>query len=253
MDKHIIESVKDARKLLQIEDFPGCFFDYITETDFMENSRILLFKEDIDELSGFIGYGPNELAAICINYKRNIGHQNFTLAHELGHWFLHRGVNSFDNDGYITSEKKPKIEKEASNFAGELLYPQKLADQDYKTAKKKDLFDRDNRALLGDYVDELCHKYGVSYDFVLKRLLFMNGDVRKSNVVRREIETAIGSKISSHYDKTFYLPDTRYSQYKALQTPYEKLIDKVEQLRESKDIGNATAEAIINRYRMVKK
>ena len=85
----------------------------------------MLFKEDIDKLSWFIGYGGNDLAVICINYKRTYGHQNFTLAHELGHWFLHKGVSSSVDDR-VLGYSSDKVELEANDFASELLYPEEL-------------------------------------------------------------------------------------------------------------------------------
>ena len=98
MTRNVIEAVNKARNFFRIEDFPGNFFTLLDTQNYTEKYRLLLFKEDIAKLSGFIGYGENGLSAICINYKRPIGHQNFTLAHELGHWFMHKGQNISDDD-----------------------------------------------------------------------------------------------------------------------------------------------------------
>ena len=45
----------------------------------------------------------------------NIGLKNFTIAHELGHWALHRD---------LTGEHTPQIEREADKFATYLLMPE---------------------------------------------------------------------------------------------------------------------------------
>ena len=49
----------------------------------------------------------------------------FTLAHELGHYFLHQNVQGdiFDRDKTLRETKDPK-EKEADAFAAELLMPE---------------------------------------------------------------------------------------------------------------------------------
>lgn len=98
MIRNIFEAVNKARAFFEIEDYPGDFFYHLEKMNYTEKYNILLFKEDIDKLSGFIGYGANNIAVICVNYKRSYGHQNFTLAHELGHWFLHKGRSISDAD-----------------------------------------------------------------------------------------------------------------------------------------------------------
>ena len=96
---------------------------------------MLIFKEDIGKLSGFIAYPANNIVIICINYNRSLGHQNFTIAHELGHYFLHDKKNKDDVDKNLQS--KEKIEKEANEFASQLLYPNEQFEEDYKTYIKK--------------------------------------------------------------------------------------------------------------------
>lgn len=130
MTRNILEAVNNAREFFEIEDYPGDFFSRLDKVDYTNKYGILLFKEDIDKLSGFIGYGVNDLAVICINYKRTYGHQNFTLAHELGHWFLHKGVSSSDDDR-VLGYSSDKVEQEANDFASELLYPEELLVKDY--------------------------------------------------------------------------------------------------------------------------
>ncbi len=49
------------------------------------------------------------MSLICINYKRPIGHQNFTLAHELGHWLLHNGQSISDNLDNILKPVDPAV------------------------------------------------------------------------------------------------------------------------------------------------
>ena len=48
-------------------------------------------------------------------FASNVGFKNFTVAHELGHWVLHR--NSI-------SKRSPEIEREADLFAVYLLMPE---------------------------------------------------------------------------------------------------------------------------------
>ncbi len=163
MTRNILEAVNNARGFFEIEDYPGDFFSRIDKVDYTNEYGILLFKEDIDKLSGFIGYGANNLTVICINYKRTYGHQNFTLAHELGHWFLHKGISISDDDR-VLGYSSDKVEQEANEFASELLYPEELLDKDYLFARQNNFFEPSNRKKLGEYIDRLCRKYCLSYE-----------------------------------------------------------------------------------------
>lgn len=243
MTGNIFEAVNNARKFFEIEDHPGDFFSRLDKVDYTNKYGILLFKEDIDKLSGFIGYGVDDLTVICINYKRAYGHQNFTLAHELGHWFLHKGVSISDDDR-VLGYSSDKVEQEANQFASELLYPEKFLDNDYFFAKQHALFSTGNRKKLGDYIDKLCHKYCLSYEMVLRKLLYKNKQAEQYNSIRREIERALGGKVSEVFEKNFYLVNEELPQYQRLMKPYLELDNKVDKLVAEGKIGKATGEAI---------
>jgi Zn-dependent peptidase ImmA (M78 family) len=245
-DEKIQVAVKKARNLLGIQGFPGDFFDFVMKNDCFSEHNIILFMEDIDEVSGFIGYG-DDIVAICINYNRPIGHQNFTLAHELGHWIMHTGKNTSDNDGNIDSARS-MMEREASDFAGELLYPNDYTTIDFDYAQKNELFLKKNRKQLADYINYLAHKYGVSFEFALSRLLYKKGQAGRRNAIKAEIESAIGGHISDCYEKTYYRVDNSSPRYKRRTAPYDNLRYKINDLLASHKIGNATAEAILYRY-----
>lgn len=178
MTKNILEAINKARAFFEIEDYPGDFFSRLKKVNYTDKYGILLFKEDIDKLSGFIGYGINNIAVICVNYKRSYGHQNFTLAHEVGHWFLHKG-KSISDDDRVLGYSSDMVEQEANEFAGELLYPEEHLVKDYFGAVQKDLFAVENRKELGEYIDQLCRKYCLSYEMVLRKLLFKNRQAKQ--------------------------------------------------------------------------
>ncbi len=243
MTRNILEAVNSAREFFEIEDYPGDFFSRLEKIDYTEKYGILLFKEDIDKLSGFIGYGSNNLTVICINYKRSYGHQNFTLAHEVGHWFLHRGKSISDDDGAL-GYSSDKIEQEANEFASELLYPEEFVVKDHFYAICHDLFLECNRKEFGEYIDTLCHKYFLSYEMVLRKLLYKNKQGGKYRKIRKEIEKALGGKISEIFEKDFYSVNEELPQYKKLMRPYMELEQKVDKLVTEGKIGKATGESI---------
>jgi Zn-dependent peptidase ImmA (M78 family) len=243
LTRNVLEAVDKAREFFEIEGFPGNFFARLDEVDYTNKYNLLLFKEDIDKLSGFIGYGANGIAVICVNYKRSQGHQNFTLAHEVGHWFIHKGESLSDDDS-VLGYSSDRVEQEANEFAGELLYPEEYLVRDYYVAIQQDLFWVGNRVQLGRYVDELCHKYCLSFEMVLRRLLYKNKQGKQYSKVRKEIEKALGGKVSECFDRDFYAVNEDLPQYQKLMKPYKELQKKVDYLVTNGKIGKATGEAI---------
>jgi len=117
MNSTVSEKVDTARDYFMIDKYPGNFFELITQYgNYIQKYNVILLKEDIGKLSGFIGYADNGMAIICINYKRPICHQNFTLAHEIGHMLLHEG-QSISDSNLEFHYKSTGIEKEANEFA----------------------------------------------------------------------------------------------------------------------------------------
>lgn len=64
---------------------------------------------------------------ISINSEHNKKRQRFTLAHELGHYILHREQNAeFKDAVFFRDEVLDSMEYKANEFASELLMPEKL-------------------------------------------------------------------------------------------------------------------------------
>ena len=72
----------------------------------------------------------NVAAALSVSEKKiyinelitNIGLRNFTVAHELGHWVLHRN---------LIGKRSPQIEREADIFAVYLLMPEEMIREEF--------------------------------------------------------------------------------------------------------------------------
>lgn len=72
---------------------------------------------------------------MCINSSHNPKRQRFTMAHELGHYILHKGKNiEFVDTTFFRSDEMDSIEYNANEFASRLLMPEdklrKLIDED---------------------------------------------------------------------------------------------------------------------------
>lgn len=87
------------------------------------------FGEHSESVSGLCDF---KAARIYVNKDDSLERQAFTMAHELGHWLLHRRFYLADPDSYPLlprfsnpNRDDPK-EKEANKFAACLLVPDRL-------------------------------------------------------------------------------------------------------------------------------
>lgn len=87
------------------------------------------FGENADTVSGFCDFAK---ARIYVNAEDIEERQGFTMAHELGHWILHREIYRKNPDLYPVlprfsePDKSDPLEKEANKFAACLLVPARL-------------------------------------------------------------------------------------------------------------------------------
>lgn len=93
-----------------------------------------------DDVSGVTRWKDKKFS-IFINARKSQNRQNFTLAHELGHYFLHQeilqqetgiidGENELEGGSHVLfrldNVSHERVEREANNFAASLLMPADL-------------------------------------------------------------------------------------------------------------------------------
>lgn len=87
------------------------------------------FGRHAEEVSGFCDFTGKRL---YVNRDDSPRRQAFTMAHELGHWLLHRDIFTEDPDRYPVlprfsdPNREDPLEKEANRFAACLLVPERL-------------------------------------------------------------------------------------------------------------------------------
>lgn len=115
------QKVEEVRKKYHLVSTPVNVFDVAEK----EGIAISYFKPNgtSNEISGFL---VKEEKRIYLNPDESAQRQNFTLAHELAHYFLEHDPTKYGvywrNARYTI---KPEAEKEADHFAAELLMPRK--------------------------------------------------------------------------------------------------------------------------------
>lgn len=109
-------------------------------------------------------------------------HLRFSVAHEIGHWFLHK--DEFQREGFkelgefydwtaSLGGRKSDIEKEADEFAGRLLVPRDRLESDLHRLDQT--FDahyphwRGDPAIRRGVAESLGEKYGVPSEIILAR------------------------------------------------------------------------------------
>lgn len=121
-------------------------------------SGVLHIKDD----SASIGYNPNESRV----------RQRFTIAHELGHFILHKNLEKIfvDNESYFVVKLRSNVsgdfkqESEANAFAAALLMPKVFIQKEVKNSKGFDLSDN-------GMIVELARKFEVSIPAMSYRIL----------------------------------------------------------------------------------
>ncbi len=147
-----------------------------------DRNNVLVFRFALDsKLSGlFVHSTRNKASLILINTTRkNVYHQRFTLAHELGHGQLHQDQDVvIDVDG---DQDDPR-DHEANVFAAQLLVPLKELTQVLSAYRVKaaDATDR--------LVVELAKLFGVSHEVILWRIKVI-GQLPEEETKKRIAET----------------------------------------------------------------
>ncbi|MCE3232322.1 MAG: hypothetical protein K0R98_579 [Rickettsiaceae bacterium] len=101
---------------------------------------IKIFREPMDDkISGTLERMPSGHWVIRVNSYNHPRRQRFTIAHELGHFFLHRNsMTTFIDESFARShgDSRP-IEVEANRFAASLLMPKEIFSEAISSGKNK--------------------------------------------------------------------------------------------------------------------
>jgi len=149
------------------------------------------FKEINSSSIKFLGsltFGNNSQPYIMINQNiANIGRKNFTIAHELGHFFLNHKLhtnsfNCYEDDIIENNQITKNIEHEANHFASCFLMPEhKIVSAFYailKNSKSKIsneflYVNNENYGIWRNICVALTKRYGVSEAALRYRLMYL--------------------------------------------------------------------------------
>lgn len=120
-----------------------------------------------EEFSGILIKKGNGKTLMGINSEEAKVRRRFTIAHELGHFFLDPKNISIDYRKNHNATKKSLKEKQVDYFAACLLMPKSLLEKDFKTITKGTLF-------FEIHLKSLANQYQVSKPAMYYRLVYLN-------------------------------------------------------------------------------
>ncbi len=153
---------------LDVNQISDLNLDYICH----KHNINLVYQELKDGLSGMILF-KNNLPHIICNSLDSEKRQRFTIAHELGHFFMHMDKLKSNNSIFIETNKvlyrdenssKESIQQEieANNFAAALIMPKDFILDEIKNLKRSYLVDDD--------IENLAETFKVSIQAMSIRL-----------------------------------------------------------------------------------
>ena len=129
----IINKVNELRGQYSLKTIP-VDLDIILKKEKIEvvEKNFTEYEHKVDkQISGML-YIDGETKLIFVNERDNKERQKFTVAHELGHYFLHGGKKA-DSEVFVSfrGDSNPR-ETDANRFAAELLLPDNKVKEEYK-------------------------------------------------------------------------------------------------------------------------
>jgi len=134
--------------------------------------NLLICEEELKTHEGRI-FHDGEIGIITINKNiKEEGRKNFTLAHEIGHFFLEKEKKNFcKKEDFLTFSNNKSKEHEANIFASELLMPEEWIkeyvdwkDEGYETLNKaSDMFNTTLSSTAIRYAE--CGKFPIAVIF----------------------------------------------------------------------------------------
>lgn len=141
-----------------------------------QNINIQLHEAELGDISGLI-FREGSQVIIGVNSKHHENRKRFTIAHEIGHFFLHAQTPLFVDKVFavklrdqVSSEAISMDEIEANAFAAEFLMPTHMLRKDLQQVSS-DVLDYADDGSLDVVLDRLARTYQVSKQAMTIRLV----------------------------------------------------------------------------------
>ncbi len=112
--------------------------------------------ESGEDVAGYIAFNKSMIVLNDLEYKNSYhkGRINFTIAHEIGHWVLHKSLYDYDTPRFILfhteyKEEGDKLEWQANHFSACLLMPRNLVIKKWNELQFYSV--QEKRSILADF------------------------------------------------------------------------------------------------------
>lgn len=133
-------------------------------------SNIEIVKVDLKDAYAYFRIRKGRKVIFLNNSIVNTEKEKFTIAHELGHYFLPNHLEKVDDiyksTDYMYKNEKKKIETDVDKFAAELIMPSKFINTELENISLKNF----------KQLQELARKYQVSLTSLLCRYVDINSE-----------------------------------------------------------------------------
>lgn len=166
----------------QVESLITLYPCYQSQAELLQaivnHEGIRLQQSPLHDISGVLIKEDDGKWTIIVNQDDSQTRKLFTIAHELGHYFLHKEKqNEFIESQFVQNvwarsetTKREDIEVEANEFAANLIMPKSKIDETLSRLP--------DRKIDQSLVVDLAAKFGVSSVAMLTRLKNLNYDVK---------------------------------------------------------------------------
>lgn len=171
-----VRQIQELAASTLLEAYSEKDFDYMQVIHkIIEKEGIQLREADLEEISGVLYKDNKGEWVILVNREDSQKRKIFTIAHELGHYFLHKTEQDefidgqFLNNCFGRSEvtKYQQRELEANEFAGNLVMPKSQIEEEVGLPEK-------TKELSETEVIQMASKFRVSPHAMLTRLKNLN-------------------------------------------------------------------------------
>jgi Zn-dependent peptidase ImmA (M78 family) len=150
--------------------------------ELLRKEKILLARVALSDKVSAVYMRCDPYALILLNYRNTVGHQRFSISHELCHHFLHRELNTWICT--IAVHRDRGHEREANQFAAAFLLPARSVCDDFVK------FEDETNDLCHTTV-KICERYRTSWQSTVGRLrdLSLIGRQEHDALLERKVMT----------------------------------------------------------------
>lgn len=132
--------------------------------------NIEIVKADLENAYAYFRIRKGKKVIFLSNSIVNTEKEKFTIAHELGHYFLPNHLEKIDDmytkTDYMYKNEKKKIETDVDKFAAELIMPSKFINEELENISLRNF----------KHLEKLALKYQVSLTSLLCKYVDVNSD-----------------------------------------------------------------------------